>query len=91
MKKRTKLLGSAVLSILLASGFSGCGSSEDSTPATTPAATETTVSPYQRVAVISGTWADVPVIAEKIAKYTVYTDETAALGLRSKVRSKMPI
>ncbi len=83
MKKRTKLIGSAVLSMLLAAGFSGCGSSEDSTSAATPAATETTVSPYQRVAVISGTWADVPTIAEKIAKYTVYTDETAALGLPS--------
>jgi len=80
MRMYTKLLGSVALSTLLAAGFAGCGS-ESSSDVVAAAPAETTFSPYQRVAVVSGTWADVPAIAEKIAQYVVYTDEAAALGL----------
>lgn len=62
---------------MLAVAFAGCGSSSSSAPATT------TVSPYQRVAVIEGDWTDVPKIADKIAQYVVLTDEAAVLGLPS--------
>jgi len=80
MKMHTKLLGSVALGAVLAAGFAGCGGEgESSSVAAAPA--QTTVSPYQRVAVISGTWAEVPAIAEKIAQYVVYTNEATALGL----------
>ncbi len=39
------------------------------------------ISPYTRVAVTAGTWADVPAVAEKIAQYVVNTDEAAVLSL----------
>ena len=38
------------------------------------------ISPYQRIAVLDGTWDDVPALAEKIARYVVDTDEAAVLG-----------
>ena len=38
------------------------------------------ISPYQRIAVLDGTWDDVPALAEKIARYVDSTDESAALG-----------
>jgi len=80
LRMYTKLLGSVALSTLLAAGFAGCGS-ESSSEVVAAAPAETTFSPYQRVAVVSGTWADVPAIAEKIAQYVVYTNEAAVLGL----------
>jgi len=79
MKMNTKLLGSAVLSALLVAGFAGCGS-EDDTVASAPSTAET-VTPYTRVAVLPGSVTDVPAVAEKIAKYVVFTDENAVLGL----------
>lgn len=39
------------------------------------------ITPYTRVAVTAGTWADVPAVAEKIAQYVVYTNEAVVLGL----------
>ncbi|MEA3373118.1 MAG: DUF302 domain-containing protein [Campylobacterota bacterium] len=82
MKMHTKLLGSLALSALMAVGFTGCGSDGDSSvPANESSAAESTVSPYQRVAVIEGTWDDVLPIAEKIAQYVVYTNEATELGL----------
>ncbi len=77
MKMHTKLLGSVALSAMLIAGFAGCG--EDST--STSVSTAGTITPYTRVAVLPGGWADVPAVAEKIAQYVVYTDENAALGL----------
>jgi len=38
------------------------------------------ISPYERVVVISGTWFDVPGIADKIAQYVTLTDEDAAVS-----------
>jgi len=75
MKLQTKILGSVALATLLALGFTGCGS-EDTAASTT----ESTISPYQRIAVLPGTWADVPTIADKIATYVVTTDENVTLG-----------
>jgi len=47
------------------------------------AAAAPTISPYQRIAVIQGTWDDVPGIADKIAQYVTLTDEDAELGFTS--------
>lgn len=75
-----KILGSAVLSGLLFVGLTGCGGGQSSSATTT--LTENSITPYTRVAVIpDATWADVPAIAEKIAQYVVYTDESTELGL----------
>ncbi len=82
MKMHTKLLGSMALSALLITGFTGCGG-EDTTTAAAPAASSDTVSPYERMAVISGTWADVPAIADKIAQYTTLVNEKTDLGWKA--------
>lgn len=76
--KYSKLLGSIALAALLSAGFVGCGGDDDNT--NTTVSTGTTISPYQRVAILDGTWDDVPAIAEKIAQYVVQTDEAAVLG-----------
>ena len=76
--KYTKILGSVALATLLAVGFTGCGS--DDTDSVEEAVVEETISPYQRIAVLSGTWDDVPGLADKIATYVVNTDENATLG-----------
>ena len=73
MKIQTKLLGSLALGALLLTGMTGCGSDDDTVAADT-------ISPYQRIAVLSGTWAEVPALADTIASYVVATDESAALG-----------
>ncbi|MGB5966664.1 MAG: DUF302 domain-containing protein [Sulfurimonadaceae bacterium] len=83
MTMHTKLLGSVALSTLLMFGFTGCGSDDDTVAAAPTIAADTTVTPYTRVAVMSGTWAEVPAIAEKIAQYVVYTNEATALSLPS--------
>jgi uncharacterized protein (DUF302 family) len=75
--KYSKTLGSVALAALLLLGTTGCDSSDD------PAAAAETISPYQRVAVISGTWGDVPGIADKIAQYVTLTDEDTVLGFKS--------
>jgi len=77
-----KFFGSLALSALLASGFGGCGSSSSNTTGVDET-TATGVSPYERVAVLSGGWADVPAIADKLAQFTTLTDEDAALGFSS--------
>ena len=75
MKMHTKLLGSAALSSLLLLGFAGCG--DDDTVAAVVAATPAeTITPYTRVAVIPGGWADVDAIALKVSDYVIYTDES---------------
>ena len=81
--KYSKTLGSVALSALLLIGVSGCNSSDNpvaavEAPVETPAVE--TISPYQRVAVIAGTWDDVPGIADKIAQYVTLTDEDAAVA-----------
>jgi len=68
--KYLKLLGSVAIASVLALEFSGCGASTSEEP----------ISPYQRIAVLDGSWAEVPALAEKIARYVVDTDESAALG-----------
>ncbi|MBU0721689.1 DUF302 domain-containing protein [bacterium] len=78
MKVHKKILGSIALSSLLLIGFSGCGSDDT---AAAPAAAESTISPYQRIAVLSGTWAEVPAVADTIASYVVTTDESNVSGL----------
>ncbi len=69
----TKLLGSLALGTLLMLGSAGCGDDDSAT----------TITPYERVAVISGGWGDVEAIADKIAQYVTLTDEDAALGFES--------
>ncbi len=59
-------------------GMSGCGSDSDDDNTET-----TSITPYQRVAVIPGTQADIVKIALKISDYVVYTDEAAVLGFPS--------
>ncbi len=72
----SKIIGSVALSTLLLMGLSGCGSDSD------PVVEEevTTISPYQRVAVIPGTWDDVNAIATKISQMAIYSDESETLG-----------
>lgn len=74
--KYRKILGSVALSALLFAGFTGCGSNDSDTPSII----EKTISPYQRIAVLDGTWDDVPALADKIAQFVVYTDESVVLG-----------
>ncbi|MBD3800561.1 MAG: hypothetical protein IE886_03745 [Campylobacterales bacterium] len=66
-----KWLAPTALGTLLALGFVGCGSDENATE---------TITPYERVAVIPGTWADVLTVADEIASYVDVTDESTALG-----------
>ncbi|WP_345986603.1 DUF302 domain-containing protein [Sulfurimonas sp. HSL-1656] len=66
-----KWLAPAALGTLMALGFVGCGSDEN---------TAETITPYERVAVIPGTWADVLTVADQIASYVDTTDESTALG-----------
>ena len=75
--KYSKTLGSVALSALLLTGMTGCDSDNDTVTEAT------TISPYQRVAVIPGTWDDVPGIADKIAQYVTLTDEDTVLGFDS--------
>ncbi|HID36895.1 MAG TPA: DUF302 domain-containing protein [Ghiorsea sp.] len=81
--KYSKTIGSVALSTLLLMGLSGCGSDSNPITAVTTTVAEPVITPYTRVAVMAGTWAEVPGIAEKIAQYVVNTDEQAALGLPS--------
>ena len=77
-KLGTKILLSTVA--LLA--INGCGSDSDSkAPETTT--TEATITPFQRVAVIPGTKADIETIALKISDYVFSTDEKKVLGYPS--------
>lgn len=81
--KYSKTLGSVALSALLLMGMTGC-SDNDTTVVETPVADTpvevTTISPYQRVAVIPGTWDDVNAIATKISQMAIYSDESETLG-----------
>lgn len=83
--KYSKTLSSVALSALLLLGVSGCNSSDNPVAvADDPApAAEETISPYERVAVIQGNWADVNGIADKIAQYVTLTDEDTDLGFDS--------
>ena len=81
--KYTKIIGSVALSALLL-GMTGCNSDSvvaDVTDTTTTTTVEPTITPYTRVAVLPGGWAEVATIAEKIAQYVVFTNEAVALGL----------
>ncbi|MEJ2500855.1 MAG: DUF302 domain-containing protein [Campylobacterales bacterium] len=81
MKIYKRLLGSAALSALLTMGMVGCGSSSDGNNVSTASeVTEKVVTPYQRIAVIPGTWDDVASVADQIAQYVVDTDESTELG-----------
>ena len=77
----SKLLTKTLLSVVATFAIIGCGSSSDSD--TTPKVEESTITPYQRVAVIPGTKADIQTIALKISDYVVNTDEKAVLGFPS--------
>ena len=80
----SKTLGSVALSALLLLGMTGCDNNNNTSVDTNDSVgVVETISPYQRVAVISGTWADVPGIADKIAQYVTLTDEDAVLGFDS--------
>ncbi len=95
--KYTKLLGSVALAALLSTGFTGCDSDDKVKEAITevkenipeeikeafPADEGKIITPYQRVAVIPGTWDDVNNIALQIAQYAVDTDEKEVLGFPS--------
>ena len=72
--KYSKTLGSVALSALLLMGMTGCSSDNDTV------AEATTVSPYQRVAIIPGTWDDVNAIATKISQMAIYSNESDTLG-----------
>jgi len=76
MKPTKNLFGTAALSLLGVLGLIGCGSDSGSSTETT----SETVTPYERIAVFPGTWADVDSIADQIATYVVTTDESVALG-----------
>ena len=80
--KYSKTLGSVALSALLLLGSSAYAKGTDKA-FTNATANENanenskrkSISPYTRVAVLAGTWADVPAVAEKIAQYVVKTNE----------------
>jgi uncharacterized protein (DUF302 family) len=72
----SKFLKGTLLSAVAMVAIIGCGS--DSTTKE-----EAKVSPYQRVAIIPGTKADIQDIALKITDYVVHTDEKAVLGFPS--------
>ncbi len=72
-----KLFGMMALSTAVIFGLSGCGSSSDRIEE------ESTITPYQRVAVIPGTQADIEAIALRISDYVVHTDEKEVLGFPS--------
>ena len=86
--KYSKTLGSVALSALLLLGMTGCDDNDtivaEAPVVEAPVEVVETISPYQRIAVISGTWDDVPEIADKIAQYVTLTDEDAVLGFDSK-------
>ncbi len=82
--KYSKTLSSVAFSALLLLGMTGCDSNNDTTVAETPPAVTppavTTISPYQRVAVIPGGWDQVNAIATKISQMAIYSDENKTLG-----------
>jgi|GEM_PF-1526106 len=84
--KYTKTLGSVALSALLLMGMTGCSDNDNTyippvaeTPAPETPVADPTISPYQRVAVIPGTWDDVNAIATKISQMAIYSDESVTL------------
>jgi len=86
--KYSKTLGSVALSTLLLLGMAGCSDNDTiviekpvaETPIEPEAPEVTTISPYQRVAVIPGTWDDVNAIATKISQMAIYSNENETLG-----------
>jgi len=72
----SKHLGTLAITSVIMASLVGCGSNNNTE-------TEATISPYQRVAIMDGTWNEVPALAEKIARYIVETDESVALGYPS--------
>ena len=80
--KYSKTLGSVALSALLllgssvyAKGTDKAFTNDNANENANKNAKRKSISPYTRVAVTAGTWADVPAVAEKIAQYVVYTNE----------------
>ncbi len=71
-----------LLSTVAVLAINGCGNATSDTTASTQAE-ETTIQPYQRVAIIPGTKADIERIALKISDYVVNTDEAAVLNFPS--------
>ena len=72
----SKFLKGTLLSAVAMVAIIGCGSDSSTTE-------ETTITPYQRIASIPGTKADIEKIAVKISDYVVNTDEAVALGFPS--------
>ena len=84
----SKTITSVALSALLLMGMTGCSDDSDTyfpiqTPAADTPVAEATISPYQRVAIIPGTWADVNAIATKISQMAIYSNESVTLGYPS--------
>ena len=76
-----KLGKKTLLSTIALLAINGCGGSGTSNSIHTEA--DNTIRPYQRVAVIPGTTADIQTIALKISDYVVNTDEKKVLGFPS--------
>ena len=72
-----KILRGSLLSAVAMLAITGCGSDSTTTQE------EVTITPYQRIASIPGTKADIEKIAVKIADYVVNTNEADALGFPS--------
>ena len=82
--KYSKTLGAIALSSLLmvTSGYAKdtAFTNENANENASENAKRKSISPYERVVVISGTWVDVPGIADKIAQYVTLTDEDAEVS-----------
>ena len=73
-----KILKGSLLSAVAMFAIIGCGSDDSTT-----VKEEITITPYQRIATVPGTKADIEKIALKISDYVVNTDEKAVLGFPS--------
>ena len=72
----SKILTGTLVSAVTLLTIMGCGDKNNEVD-------ETSITPYQRVAVIPGTTADIQAIALKISDYVVATDEKTVLGFPS--------
>ena len=72
-----KVFKASLLSAVAIFAITGCGNGSATDKE------EVTITPYQRIATVPGTKADIEKIAVKISDYVVNTDEAAALGFPS--------
>ena len=85
--KYSKTLGSVALSVFLllgsslyAKGTNKAFTNDKANENANENAKRKSISPYQRVAIIPGTWDDVNAIASKISQMAIYSDERVTLG-----------